>query len=246
MIRTVLEVLYLVFFFIIGLPLSFVSKLSSRTGWERGTKLAYSWLCWGTRCIAAISGSPVSISGLEKVPQDEPVLYISNHRSLFDPVHLVPLMKNPTSILAKKELEKIPFLGYYMRLARCEFLDRNDLKQGLKCILDLISHVKEGQSVCIFPEGTRSPGDEMKEFRDGSFKVAQRTGCPIIPIAISGTENVLEEHFPFVKPAPVQIRFGDPIRMDTLDPEDKKHIGSYVQGVIAGMLKENADGSGEA
>ena len=240
MIRTIVILLYLAVYLVLGIPASLAAKAAGRDGWEEEAGRAGTFLIRAARGVAFLSGSRASVSGLEHVPADVPVLYICNHRGFFDSVHMLPLMKNPTSILAKKELARIPFLGSWMRLMRCEFLDRKDIRQGLKCILACISHVREGQSVCIFPEGTRSSGDEMKEFKEGSFKVAQKTGCPIIPVAISGTEDVLEEHFPFVRPAPVRISFGEPVYMDQLAEEEKKHIGAYVQSIIAGMLREQA------
>ncbi|MFR7662309.1 MAG: lysophospholipid acyltransferase family protein [Coprococcus sp.] len=180
------------------------------------------------------------MSKARKVPKDQAVLYVSNHRSYFDIVTLYPLTNNTTGFVAKKELERIPFIRRWMRYMNCQFLDRENIKEGLKTILNCIATVKGGCSICIFPEGTRTPGDEMLEFKEGSFKIAEKSGCLIIPVAITNTENVFENHIPFIKASTVVIEFGDPIDLKAMPKEERRHIGSQVQGIISGMLKENS------
>ncbi len=100
--------------------------------------------------------------------------------------------------------------------------------------------VEKGRNYLIFPEGTRTPGDDMLEFKEGSFKIAEKSGCLIIPVAITNTENVFENHIPFIKASTVIIEFGDPIDLNAMPKEERRHIGSQVQGIIGGMLKENS------
>ena len=124
----------------------------------------------------------------------------------------------------------------------CLFLDRNDLKQGLKTILTAIEKVKSGISICIFPEGTRNKNEDeldMLPFHEGSFKIAAKTNCPIIPMAISGSADIWENHFPRVKKTHVILEYGKPIYMDQLEKEDKKHLGAYTQNIIHEMLVKN-------
>ena len=135
---------------------------------------------------------------------------------------------------------KWPLLNIWMKDLHCLFLDRQDIKAGLKTILQAIEKAKNRISICIFPEGTRTPGDEMLEFKEGSFKIAEKSGCLIIPVAITNTENVFENHIPFIKASTVVIEFGDPIDLKAMPKEERRHIGSQVQGIIGGMLKENS------
>ena len=123
------------------------------------------------------------------------------------------------------------------------FLDRKDLKQGLKTILTAIDQVKSGISICIFPEGTRNRDREdatmLLPFKDGSFKIAQKTGCPIIPMALTGTADIFENHFPWLHSTEVKLTYGEPIIFAELSKEDQKHIGAYCQNVIHEMLQEH-------
>ena len=181
------------------------------------------------RFLLRVTGVKVTVIGEENVPKDTPVLYIGNHRSYYD-------------ILLT--YSRCPLLSNWMRYLHCLFLDRNDIKQGLKTILSAVEKVKSGISICIFPEGTRNPNaDEldMLPFHEGSFKIATRAKCPIIPIAMNNTAEIFEAHFPRIKPCHVVLEYGKPIYPDQLDKEDQKHLGAYTQQVILDMLKRNKD-----
>ena len=123
------------------------------------------------------------------------------------------------------------------------FLDRDDIKQGLKTILKAIDYVKGGMSVCIFPEGTRNKTDaDMLPFHEGSFKIADKTGCPIVPMTMYNMSAIFEDHFPKIYSQDVYIDFGTPIIPDELSKEERKHIGAYVQNIMMQKyteLKEN-------
>ena len=135
---------------------------------------------------------------------------------------------------------KVPLLNIWMKRLYCLFLDRTDMKKGLKTILTGIDQIKAGISMCIFPEGTRNKTDDlMLPFKEGSFKIAEKSGCPIIPMAITNSADVLEAHMPRVKKAHVIVEYGKPIYPNELDKEQKKKIGAYCQDVIAEMLEKN-------
>ena len=191
------------------------------------------------RVILKVTGAQITVKGHENVPKDQAVLYIGNHRSYFDILLTYVLCPDLTGYVAKKEMEPIPLLSSWMKYLHCLFLDRKDLKEGMKTILTAIEYVKSGVSIFIFPEGTRAKTDEMLPFKEGSFKVATKTGCPIIPVAFTNTSAIFEDHVPFIRKARVVITYGEPILPSELAPEQKKHIGAYVQGIIADMLKEN-------
>ncbi|MGN0203942.1 MAG: lysophospholipid acyltransferase family protein [Coprococcus sp.] len=240
MIRTILIVLFLLCFFIISIPLYLIEEIIGHFDIKKKERSSFRIVTCAFRCISWLAGTRLIVKGREKVPTDLPVLYVSNHRSYFDIVTLYPLTNNTTGFVAKKEMEKFPFVHRWMMYMNCQFLDRDNIKAGLKTILDCIATVKNGCSICIFPEGTRTPGDEMLEFKEGSFKIAEKSGCPIIPVAITNTESIFENHMPFVKASTVVIEFGDPIDIKGLPKEDRRHIGVRVQGIIADMLARNS------
>lgn len=196
------------------------------------------------RFILWLTGVKVTVIGEENVPKDTPVLYIGNHRSYFDILLTYSRCPIRTGYVAKKEMEKFPLLSNWMKYLHCLFLDRSDIKQGLQTILTAVEKVKSGISICIFPEGTRNKNEDetdMLPFHDGSFKIATRAKCPIIPIAMSNTAQIWEAHFPTIKPCHVIVEYGKPIYPDELDKEDKKHLGAYTQNIIKEMLIKNKE-----
>lgn len=194
--------------------------------------------------ILKVTGADITIIGHENVPKDQAVLYIGNHRSFFDILLTYVLCPDLTGYVAKKEMEPIPLLSTWMRYLHCLFLNRKDIKEGMKTILTAIEKVKSGISICIFPEGTRNKGTdelELLPFHDGSFKIATKSGCPIIPMAISNSAEIFENHFPKIKPCKVVVEYGKPIYPEELSREDKKRLGAYTQGIILEMLKKNRE-----
>lgn len=194
------------------------------------------------RLILKVTGADITILGHEKVPTDQAVLYIGNHRSYFDILLTYVLCPGTTGYIAKKEMEPIPLLSNWMRYLHCLFLNRKDIKEGLKTILTAIEEVKNGISICIFPEGTRNKGNnelELLPFHEGSFKISTKTGCPVIPIAIHNSAEIFEAHFPKICPCKVVVEYGDPIYPDQISKEDKKHLGLYTQKIIREMLEKH-------
>ena len=170
------------------------------------------------------------------------MLYVGNHRSFFDIVLTYPRVPRPTGYIAKKEIEKVPLLRTWMRNLHCLFLDRNDVKAGLKTILEAIDKMKNGISICIFPEGTRNKvADTFHPFHEGSFKIAQKAGCPIVPITINNSSAILEDHFPKIKKAHVIIEYGKPVYISDLPAEYKKQPGAYMQQIISETYFKNKE-----
>ena len=197
---------------------------------------------WAFRLIMKMAGVKATVIGEENVP-DEPVLYIGNHRSYFDILLTYSRCRRLTGYVAKKEMERYLTLTTWMKRLHCLFLDRSNPKEGLKTILEAIEDIKNGISICIFPEGTRNKGEEltMLPFKDGAFKIATKTGCAIIPVSMNNTAEIFESHMPWVKKTHVVIEYGKPIYPDLLDKETKKHIGDYVHNIIQETIKKNAE-----
>ena len=191
------------------------------------------------RCVYKICGVRPTVIGLERIPKDEPVLYVCNHQSYFDIIVGYSLCPGLTGYIAKDNLEKVPLLRTWMRRLYCLFINREDARAGLKTILEAIEYVKSGISICIFPEGTRGDGKTLQEFKAGSLKIAEKTGCPIIPVAISNTHSVFLDHPPFAKPTHVIFEYGEPIPTKDLSREEKKNLTNHVKETIQAMLDHN-------
>ena len=240
MIRLIIVVLFVVLFLILSIPIMFVEWIIGKFNPGVKDRSSLAIVNWAFRVVLFLAGTKVTFIGLENVPTDTPVLYVGNHRSFFDVVITYTKVVRVTGYIAKKEIEKVPLLRNWMRNLHCLFLDRKDIKAGLKTILEAIELMKCGISICIFPEGTRNKVvDTFLPFHEGSFKIAQKANCPIVPITINNSAAVLEDHFPKIRKAHVVVEYGRPIYPDELSKEDKKHIGEYTQNIIHEMLEKN-------
>ena len=238
--RTFLVLLALVIFFIISLPLYLILLFIGLFQPHRKVKISQKVVSWAFRFVLFFAGTKRTVLGLENVPKDEAVLYVANHRSYADiPIAYITL-PTLTGFVAKKEIAKVPFLSWWMRNLNCLFLDRDNLKEGLKTILKGIEYIKQGYSMFIMPEGTRNHEEEMLTFKEGSLKMAEKTGCAIIPVAITNSDAVFEKQLPWVKKAHVIIHYGKPIYPNELPKETRKFLGAYVRDNIADMLKEDS------
>ena len=242
MIRFIIVALFVVLFLICSIPLLIAEYIIGKFNMDVKNRSSLAIVNWAFRCVLFLAGTSVTVLGEENVPKDEPVLYIGNHRSYFDIVMTYVRVPRPTGYIAKVEMQKIPLLSNWMRNLHCLFLDRTDIKQGMKTILGAIDKVKSGISICIFPEGTRSRvPDTFLEFHDGSFKVAEKTGCPIIPMSINNAGAIFEEHMPKIRKTHVVIEYGKPIYPKELDKEARRHIGTTVQDIIKEMYFKNKE-----
>lgn len=241
MIRFLCVCIFLVSFLILFIPVLFVEFLIGKFNPNARDYSSLRIVQWAFKVILKITGVKVTVIGEENVP-DEPVLFIGNHRSFFDILLTYSRCRRLTGYVAKKEMENIPLLSTWMKRLYCLFLDRDNIKEGLKTILQAIEHVKNGISICIFPEGTRNKGEELSllPFKGGALKIAEKSGCAIIPISMNNTAEIFENHFPRIKKTHVILEYGKPIYTADLDKETKKHLDKYCQDIIQNTIQKNA------
>lgn len=241
MIRIFLALLFAVLFLIFGIPILGVEWIIGKFNPHAADLSQLRMVQWAFRVILFICGTKLTVIGEENVPKDEPVLYIGNHKSYFDIIITYARCPRLTGYVAKNNMEKVPLLSAWMKRLHCLFINREDVKEALKTILTGIDNIKNGISMCIFPEGTRNKTDElMLPFKEGSFKMAEKTGCAIIPMAINNSAEILENHFPKVKKTHVVLEYGKPIYPNELDKETKRRLGAHCREIIAEMLAKNA------
>ncbi len=241
MLRTILAALFAFLFLVLGLPVLGIEWLYHKIN-KKGADLSTLRIVqWALSVITTISGVNVIVEGAQNIPDDEAVVYIANHRSIFDVIIGYTHCPGLTGFIAKNNLEKVPILRVWMHRVHCYFLDRSNPRDGLRVILSAIEDIKRGISIFVFPEGTRTKTGEMLPFKEGTFKMATKTGCAIIPVAITGTDEILRNHIPFIRKTTVVFHYGTPIYPDQLEADQKKHIGAYTQSVIADMLEGDKD-----
>lgn len=241
MIRIILVVLFVLLYLIIGIPVLAIEWVIGKFHPYAADISQLRMVQWAFKVILFLSGTKLTVIGEENVPADEPVLYIGNHRSFFDIVITYARCPRLTGYISKLSMKKVPLLSIWMTRLHCLFLDREDIREGLKTILAGIDNIKNGISMCIFPEGTRNKTDELLlPFKEGSFKMAEKSGCAIIPMALTNSAEIFENHFPLIKSTHVILEYGKPIYPNDLDKETRKKIGAHCQGIIEEMLIKNA------
>ena len=232
--------LFVLLFLILGIPVLAVEWVIAKFNRPAADISQLRLVQWAFRCVCFLSGVQLTVKGEENVPKDTPVLYIGNHRGFYDIIITYARCPGLTGYIAKSGINKVPLLNLWMRRLYCLFLDRKDLKQGLKTILTAIEQIKSGISICVFPEGTRNHDEDrttLLPFHDGSFKIAQKTGCPIVPMVLTGTEDIFEKHLPWIRRAKVTLTYGEPIYVSNLPKEEQRRIGTYCQNIMQDMLK---------
>ncbi|MEY8354724.1 lysophospholipid acyltransferase family protein [Lachnospiraceae bacterium 54-53] len=248
MIRFILVAATVIIFLVLSIPVMVLEWLIGRKNRPLRDRQSLAVVRWIFRIILGFAGVKITVKGRERIPSDRAVLYVGNHRSYFDILVGYTTVPDLMGFVAKKEMEKIPLLSTWMRYVNCLFLDRQNLKEGLKTILAGIDQVKNGVSVWIFPEGTRNKEDnplDLLDFKEGSLKIAEKSGCPVVPVAITGTAEIFEKHFPYIRPSHVTIEFDSPFMTRELEPEFKKFPGSYAKKRITAMLEEELSAQGK-
>lgn len=237
--RTLLVLIFLVLFFFISIPLWIVLLVVGLYSLELRAVYSQRIIKIFCKVLLFLSGVKTTVIGLDNIPEDGGLLFIFNHRSFFDVAISYATMSKLSGFIAKKELKKVPLINIWIWFLNCLLIDRKDLKQSLKVILEGIEMVKRGHSIFIAPEGTRNREKELLPFKKGSLKIADKTGCPVIPVSISNADNIFETHFPWVRRTHVIIEYGRPIIPKELDKEDQRDLAGYVQNIIKETLNKN-------
>ena len=184
-----------------------------------------------------MSGARVKISGQENIPRDRNLLFVSNHQSNFDIALFMSYIDKPKGYVSKIEMKKIPILRTWMEHLNCVFIERGNIRKSAEGMSKAIKILKGGYSLVIFPEGTRSKGSKMGEFKSGSFKLALKAKVPIVPVTINGSYKLMEENRNRIKPADVEIYIHPIIETDNLTLEEAEAIPDRVASIIASRLK---------
>ncbi|WP_456369811.1 lysophospholipid acyltransferase family protein [Thermodesulfatator atlanticus] len=204
-----------------------------QTGKRIIPKIQHFWLSNMVR----IAGVRLEVRGLEHIRPEENYIFAANHQSQFDIPVIGTILPHKISWLAKKSLFKIPFFGWGLLAAGCVPIDRENPRKGLESLMLAVGKTKEGFSVLIFPEGTRSPDGRLQPFKVGGFILAIKSGLPVVPIAICGTREVLPKGKLLLKPGLVRVKIFPPIPTKGLTLRDKHKLAELVRLRIADGLK---------
>lgn len=213
------------------LPVFWFLNIVGRKGLRQ--KLAYRYAHWWGKVVLDATGSKVTVKGSENIPSG-PVVFMANHLSAFDTMLILGYLDKPLAFVAKKELARLPVINPLMRQVGCQYLDREDVRQAVKVIHLAADQARNGLSMVIFPEGTRSLTGEVGEFKSGSMKLATKAGVPIVPVCIQGTRRIYESNGRRIEPSKIFLQVMSPIL-----PEEYQGLGSSrLAGLVREMVEE--------
>ena len=235
---------YIVFFvtLILDIPAMIRVKMLTKKGLEeKRDKLVYKVTTTWARILLKVAGVKVTVHGLENIPNDTNVLYIGNHQGNFDiPIYMsqIPGLKG---FVSKIEVKKIPGVRTWMEYMYCVFMDRSSIRKSGEAIIEGIKILKSGHSLVIFPEGTRSKGDNMGDFKAGSFKLATKSKVPIVPVTMNGSYKIMENSKKkwIVKPSHVDLYIHPAIETANLTKEEQDVLPTKVYEIIKSKLPQN-------
>ena len=179
----------------------------------------------------------IKVYGQENIPDDNGFMFYPNHQGLYDVLAIMEACPRPFSVVAKKEVENVPFLKQVFKCMKAYMMDRNDIRQSLQVIVNVTNEVKNGRNYLIFPEGTRSKmGNEMLEFKGGSFKAATKAKCPIVPVALIDSFKPFDTNS--IAPVTVQVHFLKPLYYDDYKDMKTNDIAELVRSQIQKTIQE--------
>lgn len=234
MIRIVIFLLYAVILMILSLPFALLTELFNKHDPGKPAPKTVQWIANHPIPFALkICGTKIDRSGDENI-LDGPALYVGNHQGMADIFIAISFLGPLKSIMAKKEAAKVPIVHLWMKSFDCIFIDRANPREGLKAIMKAEMLLANGKSVVIFPEGHRSRGPEMGEFKHGAFKAAIKTGVPIVPFAIDDSYQRYDQDHR-IHPGTVKLKI-----LPAVDPTGKKsqELADEVKNIIQTQLDE--------
>ena len=205
------------------------------TGGRRGLPLRMAARLWAPGLLFG-AGARLRVEGLERVDFAKPHVFVAKHQSLIDVCALFRALPVPIRFVIKQELGKVPFIGGYARAMGMLFIERGRAREAAARLQGVVALVRNGDSLCAFPEGTRSRDGTVGPFKGGAFQVALAARVPVVPIAIQGSGTVLPASGFRVRPGTIHVRIGAPIPTAGLGAGDRHALALRAQGAVAAML----------
>jgi 1-acyl-sn-glycerol-3-phosphate acyltransferase len=196
----------------------------------------YDWAStdW-SRDILRAAGTPVIAEGLENIPRDRPVMYASNHSSMFDIWALFATLPGSVRFVAKRELFRIPLLGRAMLAVGHVPIDRAARKKAFEAYDEAARKIRSGTSVLVFPEGTRSRTGELLPFKNAPFGLAIAAQVPVVPIYVHHTFEILPKGAWRLRPRPIRLLVAPPISTTGLRSEDRERLRDEVRAAMVAL-----------
>jgi 1-acyl-sn-glycerol-3-phosphate acyltransferase len=192
---------------------------------------------WWSRWVLRAAGVTVVLKGNDSLPAGSPRVFVANHVSWFDILAMYDVLPH-YGFVAKRELEKIPLFGAAARAVGTIYIDRENLKAAFSAYEDASSKIRAGQSVAVYPEGTRGERYGLRSFKKGPFVLAIGAGVPIVPVVIHGTIAVNPRGEFRASPGVVHIQLLEPIPTEGLTYDDRDALAEHTRSRMADCLRE--------
>ena len=238
MLHTIVWFIYFWCYLLVCIPATFYVIHLEKTGQtERADKLTSKFVRNWARRLLKFAGARVTVEGAENVPEGAAV-YIGNHASYFDIPLMLVYVGAPRGFMAKIEADKIPGIRTWMRRLHCLFVDRDSAASGAAVLREGEKMLREGYSLTIFPEGTRSKTRELLEFKAGAFRIATMAKVPIVPVTIIGARDLMENNGNRITSGDVHIVIHPAIDTASLSRPEIRTLPETVREIIAAPLKK--------
>jgi len=214
---------------------SLVSSLVDRTG-----AIQHWFACFWSRLILLTAHCPRTIVGAHNIDRSGAAIYACNHLSLLDTPVMYTSLPMQFRILAKKELFKIPFMGWHLQRSGQIPIDRASARASLQSLNEAAKTLRGGMSLVVFPEGGRSRTGEVQEFLGGIFYVAVKAQAPIIPMALVGNFEALPMNNYVIDPQPLTLVVGEPISTEGMTTHDASRLSDIVREKIQDLYYERS------
>jgi 1-acyl-sn-glycerol-3-phosphate acyltransferase len=214
--------------------LSLICSLFDRDG-----SIQHGFARFWSRTILRTIGTQVTVEGLEKIDTSQAHVYVVNHLSALDIPVLYAHLPFQFRILAKRELFRYPFMGWHLRRSGQIPVDLENPKKSIRSLNRAVDVMKNGMRLVIFPEGGRSETGQLQPFMGGAFFAAIKAKVDVVPMAIVGTYETLKMNTWHIKPRPVRLLVGAPIRTDGLSIRDTEALTDQAREAIAGLYYRN-------
>ena len=179
----------------------------------------------------------LTIEGQENIPEGPCAFYV-NHQGYGDiPTMFKVCEGKQVGFVAKEDAKKIPLIGQWIEYTEGIFIKRGETREGLKAIKEGAEKLKNGYSLIIFPEGTRSHGSEMGEFKPGSFKLATKAGVPIVPVTVNGTYHMFEDRDVITNGAVIDVIVHPPIETAGISKAEERQLPKQVENIVRDGLE---------
>jgi 1-acyl-sn-glycerol-3-phosphate acyltransferase len=199
-----------------------------------------------SRVLLGVPGVEVEVTMRARLDPKRPYVFMANHASMVDIWAMFVALPVSFRFIAKKQLGAIPLFGWAMRAGRFIFIDRQNAVSARRSIDEAVRRIESGQSVVIFPEGTRTRDGSLGPFKKGGFHLAMDSGAEIVPIAIRGTREVMPRGSPLIRSGKVSLEIDEPIATAGLATADREALIARVRGRVAAMLGEGAGAEASA